>query len=367
MPRRPTIADVARAAGVSKGAVSFALNDRPGVADATRARILAVADELGWTPSHRARALSSSRAMTVGLVVARQPETLSADPFFPAFIAGVETTLSDRGQSLLLQVVADLATERRSYEALAATGRVDGVFLTDLRVDDPRPALLEALGLPTVVIAPSAFPCPWPVVAVDDRPGIAAAVEHLVSLGHRRIAHVAGPREFIHTRSRHEAWSGALTAAGLDERAGVHADFSPAGGASATRHLLDSQEPPTAIVYANDLMAVAGMSAAQTRGLHVPNDLSVTGFDDTALAAHLQPPLTTVRTDAVGWGRAAAECLLRLVDGDACPDVTLPPPELVVRGSTAPPQARPFLAPLPAGRSPRPHRSPRTAKETDTA
>jgi len=338
MTPRPTIADVARVAGVSKGAVSFALNGRPGVAETTRVRILAAADELGYTPSHRARALSSSRAMTVGLVIARLPETLSADPFFPAFIAGIETVLADRGQALLLQVVADQAAERRSYEMLAASGRVDGVFITDLRVDDPRPALLQSLRLPTVVIAPRPMDLSWPIVAVDDRPGITAAVEHLVALGHRRIAHVGGPMDFVHTRSRQEAFAEALNAAGVDARARVHSDFSPAGGALATRELLDSPEPPTAIVYANDLMAIAGMSAAQTRGLHVPEDLSVTGFDDTPIAGHLRPPLTTVRTDAVSWGRAAAGSLLRLVDDGACPDVTLPPPELVVRASTAPPR-----------------------------
>jgi len=337
MPPRPTIADVARVAGVSKGAVSFALNDRPGVAEATRSRILAAAAELGWAPSHRARALSSSRALTVGLVVARTPETLSADPFFPAFIAGIETTLADRGQALLLQVVPDQEAERRSYEGLAASGRVDGVFLTDLRHDDPRPALLESLGLPAVLIAPEPVTCASAVVIVDDRPGIASAVEHLVALGHRRIAHVSGPVEFVHTRTRREAWAGAVAAAGLDEIPCFHSDFSPAGGAHATQRLLELHEPPTAIVYANDLMAIAGMSAAQTRGLSVPGDLSVTGFDDTPIAAHLRPPLTTVRTDAVGWGRAAAQCLLRLVDEGAAREVTLPPPELVLRASTGPP------------------------------
>lgn len=368
MPRRPNIADVARVAGVSKGAVSFALNDRPGVAESTRARILAVAAELGWTPSHRARALSSSRAMTVGLVVARAPETLGADPFFPAFIAGIETSLAERGQALLLQVVPDQESERLSYEALASSGRVDGVFLTDLRVEDPRPALLKSLGLPTVVIAPNPIEGSWPVVAVDDRPGIADAVEHLARLGHRRIAHVTGPVEFVHTRSRHEAWAGALAAAGLAEGFSVNSDFSPAGGAHATSQLLDSPEPPTAIVYANDLMAIAGMAAAQTRGLHVPHDLSVTGFDDTVIAGHLRPPLTTVRTDVFGWGRAAAECLLRLVDGDQCPDVTLPPPQLVLRASTAPPPQTPSPpAPITTGRARRPHRSPRIATETDHA
>ncbi|MEO6510429.1 MAG: LacI family DNA-binding transcriptional regulator [Nocardioides sp.] len=328
---------MAREAGVSRGAVSFALNDRPGVADATRDRIRAVASELGFTPSHRARALSASRALTVGLVIARQPETLSADPFFPAFIAGVEKAIATRGQALLLQVVPDQDSERASYETLAANGRVDGVFLTDLRVDDPRPALLASLGLPAVVIAPTPVEGPWPVVAVDDRPGIAAAVDHLMELGHRRIAHVGGPMEFVHSRSRQMAWADALAGAGLDESPCVWSDFSPSGGARATQELLDLADPPTAIVFANDLMAIAGAASAQERGLRVPEDLSVTGFDDTAISGYLRPPLTTVRTDAVAWGSAAAECLLSLVDGGTAPDVQLPPPQLIRRASTAPP------------------------------
>src|SRR6478735_7972254 len=149
MPR-PTITDVARAAGVSKGAVSFALNDRPGLAPDTRQRILDVAADLGWTPSSRARALSVAKALAVGLVVARPPEIFRADAFFPAFISGLETVLSQHGHALLLMVAEhdDVTTYRR----LAKEGRVDGVFVTDLRVDDPRPALLEQLGMPNVVV-----------------------------------------------------------------------------------------------------------------------------------------------------------------------------------------------------------------------
>ncbi|MEO7449156.1 MAG: LacI family DNA-binding transcriptional regulator, partial [Humibacillus sp.] len=147
---RPTISDVATAAGVSKGAVSFALNGRDGVSAETRERILEAAKSLGWRPSARARALSTSRAMAVGLVIARPPETLSADPFFSVFIAGVETVLSTRGQSLVLQVVPPTLREADAYRRLADEGRVDGVFLTDLIVDDPRPALLRELGLPAV-------------------------------------------------------------------------------------------------------------------------------------------------------------------------------------------------------------------------
>ena len=124
MPRRPTIDDVARDAGVSKGAVSFALNNRPGVAPATRDRILRVAADLGWTPSHRARALAADRALAVGLVIARPPETLGADPFFPAFIAGIEAALAPLGQSLLLQVVPDRERELEGYRRLAADGQI---------------------------------------------------------------------------------------------------------------------------------------------------------------------------------------------------------------------------------------------------
>jgi len=333
---RPTINDVARAAGVSKGAVSFAFNDRGGLKPETRERILAAAAELGWAPSPRARALSVSRALAVGLVMARPPETLRADPFFPSFIAGIESVLADQGSALLLQVVATQAEGERSYRRLAAEGRVDGVFVTDLMVDDPRPALLAEIGLPAVLVGPVESRGDCPAVGVDDAPGIAAAVEHLVALGHTRIAHVAGPQVMVHGSSRRQAWASALEAAGLPEGPCVEADFSAEGGAVATRALLDLAEPPTAIVYANDLMAIAGMAAASARGLAVPDDLSITGYDDTELAGHVQPSLTTVSTDVIGWGRTAAARLLDLVDHRPPAEVALERPRLVVRGSTGP-------------------------------
>lgn len=333
-----TITDVARAAGVSKAAVSFALNGRPGVAAETRERILTVARELGWTPSLRGRALSVSRALAVGLVIARPAETLRADPFFASFITGIEAVLSERGYALMLQVVGDEASEHESYRRLAGNGRVDGVFLTDLRVDDLRPQLLDDLSLPTVVVGRAPGHGPWSAVSIDDRPGIVAAVDHLVSLGHRNIAHVSGPTELVHGLSRRAAWAQAISAAGLAPGPCVTGDFSAHSGAEATGALLDLEEPPTAIVFANDLMAIAGMSTAIGRGIDVPGQLSVTGFDDTPLAAYLQPALTTVRTDVVGWGRAAALQLLALIDEEAGAEIDLPPPEFVIRASTAPPR-----------------------------
>ena len=347
MPR-PTITDVAQAAGVSKGAVSLAFNDRPGLAPDTRERILATARELGWTPNHRARALSVSRALAAGLVMARPPETLRADPFFPSFIAGVESELSRHGYALLLQVVPEHDAEHQSYRRLSVEGRVDGVFVTDLCVDDTRPALLAELGLPAVIVGPDLPEAPWPAVGVDDRPGITAAVEHLLALGHTRIAHVAGPSDMVHGRSRREAWAAALARAGLAEGPCVPSDFSAEAGAAATRALLDLDVPPTAIVYANDLMAIAGLSVAAARGIVVPEQLSITGYEDTELAAHVQPPLTTVSSDVIGWGRAAARRLLELVDQRPPTAIDLAPPTLVVRGSTGPAPVRQASGPPPS-------------------
>ena len=334
--RRPTIADVARRAGVSKGAVSFALNDRPGVAEDTRRRILDAADALGWRPSHRARSLSVSRAFALGLVISRDPALLGSDPFFPAFIAGVETVLAERGQALVLQVVGAGPAEEQGYRRLARDARVDGVFLVDLRRHDPRVALVEELGLPAVTLNRPDLRSPFPAVCLDDRPGITAAVDHLVALGHTRIGHVAGPADFLHAHGRREAYVDALAGHRLAAGPLEVGDFTAAGGTAATRRLLAAPDPPTAIVYANDLMAIAGIGVAHGLGLDVPAEVSVTGYDDTELSAHLHPPLTTVRTDVFGWGQVAARTLLALVEDEQPGDVELDPARLVVRASTAP-------------------------------
>jgi DNA-binding LacI/PurR family transcriptional regulator len=324
---------------VSKGAVSFALNDRPGVGPQTRDRILAAARDLGWQPSTRARALSRSRAFAVGLVMRRAPELLGADPFFPQFLAGVETALAERGSALVLQVVADDdEAEASSYRRLATQGRVDGVFLTDLQLRERRFGLLAGLGLPAVAVGRPAGPCPFPVVTVDDRQGVAGTVEHLLGLGHRRVAFVGGTEGYVHSLSRRTAWREALEAAGVAPGPQRVADFTGPGGAAATRALLELADPPTAIVYANDVMAIAGMGVAIGLGLEVPGDLSVTGFDDVPLAAHVAPPLTTVRQDAMAWGRAAATVLLAAGEGRAAPDMELPPATPVFRASTGPPR-----------------------------
>jgi DNA-binding LacI/PurR family transcriptional regulator len=334
--RRPTIADVAQRAGVSKGAVSFALNGRSGVSSATRQRILDVAAELGWAPNRQARALSTSRASALGLVVARAPELLGADPFFPTFIAGVEKVLAARDQALVLQVVTSPAAEEAGYRRLARDGRVDGVLVVDLRRDDARIALLAEIGLPAVTLNRPDVPTPFPSVILDDRPGITAAVRHLIDLGHTAIAHVAGPEPYLHAAARRQAFLDAMADAGLPGRV-VDGDFTAAGGRAATQRLLDAPDRPTAIVFANDVMALAAVAAAAELGVRIPDDLSVTGYDDTDLAGYVHPALTTVRADALGWGEVAASTLLALVDGEDVTDTELPPAELVLRRSTGAP------------------------------
>jgi len=339
--QRPTIADVAREAGVSKGLVSFALNDRPGVAPATRERILQIAEDIGWIPSVRARSLSTDRSFAMGLVIARDPQILSGDPFFPAFIAGVESALSPVEHALVLSMVGSEASEIASYRRLVAHDRVDGVILTDLRRDDPRLDLVHELGLPAVTLGHAAAPAEIPAVLLDDTAGLHDVVAHLASLGHTHLAHVAGPAHMLHGERRARSFEAALAGLGLPAGPIVETDFTAADGARATRELLALDPRPTAIVYANDPMAIAGLGVAQRLGINVPRDLSITGFDGSDVGAYLHPALTTVTTAAGDWGRAAAELLLRVVDDPATPqtDVVLPPATLVIRDSTAPPSS----------------------------
>jgi DNA-binding LacI/PurR family transcriptional regulator len=330
--RGPTIVDVARQAGVSTAAVSFALNGRPGVADETRDRILGVARELGWEPSASARSLGGRREHAIGLVISRDPLVLGADPFFMAFIAGVEAELSAHGQALLLQV-ADAEHEADRYRHLARSERVDGVFLTDLRPSDPRIALVAELGLQAVTLNRPDIPSPFPAVSQDDGPGVAAAVRHLAELGHERIAYVAGRQDFLHGHHRRQAWCAEMATLGLADDLVQTTDFTAAAGARATRALLTGTDVPTAIVYANDTMAIAGLTVAHELGFAPPRDLSLVGYEDSELAAHVYPSLTSVRSDPVRWGRTATRVLLDAIEGRPA-DVELEPARLVVRTST---------------------------------
>jgi len=339
-PRRPTIADVARRAGVSPTAVSFAVNGRPGVGEATRRRILGAAEELGWRPSAHARALMEARARVVGLVLAREPEQLQVDAFFVRFLAGVERALARADYALLLQVrpVGEHVPALDAYARLAAGSRVDGFLLTDVATEDPRFALLERLGVPAVVAGHPVGPCPFPAVETEHAAGMRAVVEHLVALGHRDVGFVGGDARLEHVQVRRRMWEEALRDAGLPPGPAAFAAPSddPRGTAAAGR-VLDAPRRPTAVVFTSDALAMAGLGAARERGLRVPQDVSVCGFDDSPLAGLALPGLTSVRVDYLAFGEAAAALLLARVLERPPPAWAPAPPQLVVRGSSAPP------------------------------
>jgi DNA-binding LacI/PurR family transcriptional regulator len=320
-PRRPTIDDVAARAGVSSAAVSFAVNGRPGVGEATRERILAAAAELGWRPSASARALTEARARAIGLLLARSVDQLEVDPFFVRFLAGVERTLARSDHDLVLRVAERV--ELGAYERLAAAGRVDGFLLCDVEVDDPRFDLLAAAGLPVVVAGHPVSPCPFPAVETEHAHGMRLVVEHLLELGHREIAFVGGSAHYEHVQARLAVWRAALADVGVEPGPVAHAP-----------ELFDGRV--TAIVHTSDVLAAASLSAARERGIAVPGELSITGFDDSPLAALGSPPLTSVRVDYAGFGAGAAAQLLAAIAGEPIPAYEPGPPELVVRASTGP-------------------------------
>ncbi|MEV3856906.1 LacI family DNA-binding transcriptional regulator [Streptomyces sp. NPDC050095] len=335
--KRPTMADIARRAGVTKAAVSFALNDRPGVSAPTRRRILAIAEELGWQPNSAARALSDGRAGAFGLVIDRPARTLGLEPFFMQLVSGIQDELITDATPLVFTMAEDQAAEIALYRSWWARRRVDGVFLVDLRTDDARVAVLEELGMPGVVIGAPVGTGRLPAVWSDDGVAVRTVVDHLAGLGHRRIARVSGPSALRHTMIRTEAFSAHARELGLQGRI-VEADYSGERGAAATRELLaaGAGERPTAILYDNDVMAVSGLTAAQALGVRVPADLSVVAWDDSALCELVNPPLTALSRDIAAYGAHAARRLREAAGGREVGDLQDPAPRLTVRGSVGP-------------------------------
>jgi LacI family transcriptional regulator, repressor for deo operon, udp, cdd, tsx, nupC, and nupG len=338
---RPTIADVARRAGVSRAAVSFAVNDRPGVAAETRERILRAAEELGWRPSGAARALTSARTGAIGLVLARQPNRLEFDDFFVRFLAGMQRTLTTCDYGVLLHVQPPVGGgSLEAYRRMVSAGRVDGIVLTDVAFEDPRFELLADSGVPTVVAGRPAGDCPFPAVETRHAEGIVRAVNHLVTLGHRSIAFIGGDPSFEYVTSRRSVWIKTLRGAGLEPGLSATAVPEDSAGLAATQRVLESDARPTAIVYTSDMLALAGVSVARKLKLRIPSDLSIVGFDDSPVAALSDPPLTTVRVDYAGFGEAVAAALLAEIDGAQPPPFEAAAPDLIVRGSTGPPTLR---------------------------
>ncbi|SDD53681.1 transcriptional regulator, LacI family [Sanguibacter gelidistatuariae] len=274
----------------------------------------------------------------VGMVRTASRRVVGVEPFFMEFIAGAEEVLTEDGLSVLLAVVVDEAAELAMYARWAAAGTVDAVMVTNVLVDDPRPALLAELGVPAVAVGAWDGPPPLPSVRADDAAAMSAVAEYLLGLGHRSIAHVTGPATYLHTRNRVTTLDRVCEARGVVPVT-VEGDYSDLAGARITRALLTDAEPPSVIVYDNDVMAVAGLHVAQELGIAVPADLSLVGWDDSALCQLTLPPLTTMTLDVHLLGRLVGAAVLATLAGSPPQDQPVVPARLSIRGSTAEPAA----------------------------
>ena len=334
--KRPTIADIASRAGVTKAAVSFALNGQPGVSAATRERILAIANEIGFQPSSAARALSDGRAGAFGFVFDRPARMLGIESYFMQLLSGIQAELSRDHIALLFTTAEDQAEEIELYRTWWGQRRVDGVFLVDLQLRDQRVATLRDLQMPAIAFGTPKGSGGLPAVWQDDVAATRTVVEYLAGLGHRRLARVSGIPRYWHTKLRADALRDVARAAGL-EAVSVEGEYTREHGAEATRELLRSSRPPTAIVYDNDVMALSGLSTAQHMGVQVPGELSIMSWDDSALCELVHPSLTALRRDIAAGGAEGARRLIALAGGSEVGDFQEPPPVLIRRGSTGPP------------------------------
>ncbi|MFB9662065.1 LacI family DNA-binding transcriptional regulator [Glycomyces mayteni] len=340
MNRRVTIADIAAAAGVSKGAVSYALNGRPGVSEATRKKILAIAAEMGFVPNRAARSLSVSSAQAVGIALRRSARTLGIEPYFMELISGIEATLSAGSFGLTLQIVDTVEEELEVYRRWWAERRVDGVLLCDVGTADRRLDFMADLGLPAVAVGGPVEGARLPAVWHDDAEPCREILEYLHALGHRRIARVAGFAHLLHTEIRDNAYAETAADLGLESMETFHSDYTGEQGARITRRLLSSAGRPTAIIYDNDVTAVAGLGVAHELGIGVPNGLSIVAWDDSPLCRLTHPALTSLTRDISAYGSQCAEALLTVIGAEPGADrafsVQCRPAQLSPRASTGP-------------------------------
>jgi len=335
---RATLRDVARIAGVHPATASRALNEetRALVNEETAQRVLRAAEEVGYRPNPIARGLKTNRSYTVGVLI---PDL--TNPLFPPILRGIEDRLEVDGYTSLI-ANTDNDPERELLDTQAMRARqVDGIITATARRQHGLLDQVLAAGLHLVLVNRWLPGMPISSATADDRKGQRLAVQHLIELGHRKIAHLAGPLDYSTGFDRHQGFLETMREAGVErdpELVVVSEAFTEAEGARLCGKLLDRGREFTAIAAANDLLALGCLDAFAERGIDCPGRVSVVGFNDMPFAARFQPPLTTIRIPHYEIGTAAAELMLeRLQGGDDSPRHVRLDPTLVVRGSTAPP------------------------------
>jgi len=317
MAEKLTIQDIARLAGVSKATVSRVLNQKPDVDPATRERILHIMEEQGFVPSIAASGLAGGRSRLLGVLL----PSLTW-PLVPELMRGVGEVVGSTLYELILYSITDVHHEKdRSdvIDRIIGTRLVSGLLAVFPGPSAKHLAELHSRDFPVVLIDDQGvLPEGTPWLSVDNRAGAYEATRHLIRLGHRQIAHIQGPHKYQVSHDRYQGYCDALNEAGisLDPALILEGDFMPPSGRSCANAFFDlpARKRPTAIFAGSDYMAYGAISAAQQRGLRVPEDVAVVGFDDNPSSAHMEPALTTVRQPFYEMGRRASEILLALVD-----------------------------------------------------
>ncbi len=330
-----TLKEIARRTGKSITTVSRALADYDDVSAETKALVRRVAEELGYTPNLLAQRLQKRRSETIGLIIPTFGPRFS-DPFFSEFLAGVGNMAAEHGYDLLVSTQPPGERELQAYRQKVQSRQVDGFVIVRTRRQDARIRYLREIGFPFVAFGRTEGELDFPFVDVDGIQGMRLIGEHLIRLGHRRIACLAPPADLLFAEHRLIGLRQALAEHGLElpDSAIVLGDLTQKSGYQAAMRLLDSPQPPTAIVAFNDLMALGAMAALQERGLVVGRDVAVTGFDDIPMAEHSHPPLTTVHQPIYQIGKTVCEMLVRLLrDQELAPRQVILAPKLMVRQS----------------------------------
>lgn len=317
----PTSLEVARRAGVSRTTVSFVLNGvrDQAISEPTRARVLAAAREMGYAPHAAARMLASGQSGTVALVIPKTAH-LYTDAFLAQLFASINEQCHRHGLRLLVESTDDEGREAGDFVKLVRSRRIDGLIVVNLRTSEHEHVqrVCDA-GIPIVVfgLGPADLPRSC-TMGTDNTVGARTAVQHLISLGHERVAYLSfAPDEFHSVSRREQGWREALEAAGLRAEPGLveHGDISAHSGYLAAQRLLARGQRFSALFAGNDTIAFGALKALAERGLRVPDDVALVGYDDIPLAAFASPPLTTMSSDPIGHGQDAMRLLLAQLEG----------------------------------------------------
>ncbi len=332
-----TLKDIARKVGYSVTTVSRALNDYDDVNEETKQLIKRVAREMGYHPHVIAQSLQRQRTNTVGFIVPATEHYLS-DPYFIELLAGIGDGAASYDFDLLVSTRKPMdPQERLAYERMVKGRRVDGIIVARTRRKDERIAYLMSEEFPLVAFGRTDSDLDFPYLDVDGEEGIREAVRYLIGLGHQRIGFISPSMYLMFAEHRLAGYKRALQDHGLkfDPALLVEGNLTQSGGYRGMEQLLDLEDPPTAIVAGNDLMAFGAMEAAQDRGWVVGRDVAVVGFDDVPLAAYFRPSLTTIRQPVYDIGKTLSQMLIKIVRGeDLAERQVILRPELVIRESS---------------------------------